>query len=53
MALKYLETLERIADSPSTKIFLPAGVNVDPLVAAGIAGGDPLSIAPKEPPDDT
>ncbi len=43
MSLKYLETLERIADSPSTKIFLPAGVDPASLVggAAGAVGGAP------------
>lgn len=47
LALKYLDTLEKIADSPSVKVFLPAGANPDPLVSAGIAGlGPGLPSAP-------
>lgn len=38
MALKYLETLERIAESPSVKLFLPAGVDLDPLLAGALGG---------------
>lgn len=43
LSLKYLETLERIADSPSTKLFLPAGTDVQPLVAAALAEVSPES----------
>ncbi|MEZ4466863.1 MAG: hypothetical protein R3F43_21050 [bacterium] len=35
--LKYLETFEHIAESPSVKIFLPGGAQLDP-VATGPAG---------------
>ncbi|MEZ4470774.1 MAG: stomatin-like protein [bacterium] len=37
LSLKYLETLEHIAESPSVKIFLPGGAQLDP-VATGLAG---------------
>lgn len=53
LSMKYLQTLELIADSPSVKIFLPAGASMDPLVAGSVAGwgpmGDPgpLGAAPK------
>ncbi len=37
LTLKYLETLERVARSPSTTIFLPSGSDVSPLLAAALA----------------
>ena len=37
LALKYLETLERVAHSPSTTLFLPAGSDVSPLLAGALA----------------
>lgn len=42
LALKYLGTLEIIADSPSVKIVLPGGTNVDPMVAGSMAGWGPM-----------
>ncbi len=41
LSLKYLETLERIAESPSTKLFLPAGANMNPLIAGALAEDRP------------
>lgn len=38
LALKYLQTLELIADSPSVKIFLPSGPQYDPVALASVAG---------------
>lgn len=37
LTLKYLETLERVADSPSATLFLPSGADVSPLLAAALA----------------
>lgn len=42
LSMKYLQTLELIADSPSVKIFLPAGAQMDSLVAGSVAGWGPL-----------
>jgi len=38
LAVKYLQTLEIIADSPSVKIFLPSGPEFDPVAAAALVG---------------
>lgn len=49
LVLKYLETLERIAESPSTKLFLPSGVDLPPLLAGALGGLAPATV-PAAPP---
>jgi len=51
LTLKYLETLERVAQRPSTTLFLPAGTDVSPLLAAALA--DPPGVKPRRPGDET
>lgn len=54
LALKYLGTLEIISDSPSVKIILPGGTDIDPLVASSLTGwgpmGDPGPVGAKPKP---
>lgn len=47
LALKYLDTVERIADSPSTKLFLPGGADVWPMLAGALGGA--FDDAPEKP----
>lgn len=42
LAMKYMQTLEIVAESPSMKILLPSGTDADPLAAASLAGWGPM-----------
>jgi regulator of protease activity HflC (stomatin/prohibitin superfamily) len=53
LSMKYMETLEIISESPSMKILLPSGADMDPVAAGGLAGwgpmGDPGPVDEKRP----
>ena len=61
LTIRYFETLERIAQSPSVKLFLPGGPSPEALTALGMAsdpegapvgapvGGGPVGVAAKPP----